>query len=109
MVMTVLEGRIDPKKSMALKAAYISGIDNLPPQIHQMCLVNSLIDPTLWQIITIWRSNEALEEMKRYGTPSGVLMFRAAGVEPTLTQFEVASYIRGPKAFSQVTISASQR
>jgi hypothetical protein len=42
----------------------------------------------------LWTSREALMAMRQQGgTPAGVLMFRAAGAEPSLSVYEVASTI----------------
>jgi hypothetical protein len=47
--------------------------------------VHSTEDPTLWRVISVWRSREALDEYRRsVETPGGVLMFRAAGAEPAV-------------------------
>ncbi len=53
-------------------------------------ITQSATDKTLWQIISVWKSREALEEMRNSGqTPAGILMFRAAGAEPKLAIFDV--------------------
>jgi hypothetical protein len=36
--------------------------------------------------------------MRQAGTPAGVLMFRAAGVEPSLSLYDVISTIEAPPA-----------
>ena len=92
MVMTILEARVTPEKSAALEQAFQVGIGRMPPQLAQTFLVHSAADSTLWRIISVWRSREALEEMRRSTeTPDGVLMFRAAGAEPTLSVFDVVT------------------
>jgi len=48
----------------------------------------------------VWR-REALDEYRRsVETPGGVLRFRAAGAEPTLSIFDVAVHVGGPSATS---------
>jgi hypothetical protein len=55
--------------------------------------VQSLKDASLWQILTVWQSREALDAMRRTGeTPRGVLMFRAAGAEPTLSVLDLRAH-----------------
>lgn len=89
MVLTILEAHVVPECATELTAAFDSAIGHPPPQLVSTQLVRSTADPTLWRLQTIWRSREALDEMRRTGTPAGVLMFRAAGAEPTLSIFDV--------------------
>jgi len=90
--MTILEARVTPEKWGALEQAFRVGIGQMPPQLAQTFLVHSAADSTLWRIISVWRSREALEEMRRSTeTPDGVLMFRAAGAEPALSVFDVVT------------------
>jgi len=90
MVITVLEAHLALDKVPALQAAYTKGLADLPPQITQTFLLQSTADETLWQIITVWKSRAALDEMRRsVETPAGVLMFRAAGAEPKISVYSV--------------------
>ena len=92
MVMTILEANVAPQNWAALLQAYQAGAGQLPPQLSQTMLVQSSADKSIWRIISIWRSREGLEEMRRTtATPAGVLMFRAAGAEPTLSIYDIAS------------------
>ena len=91
MVMTVLEAQVAEEQWAALQDAYATGIQQLEPGIVQTFLVHSRSDSAVWRIMTIWASREALQSMRQSGkTPTGVLMFRAAGAEPTLSVFDVA-------------------
>ena len=93
MVMTILEGRLAPEKWPTLEQAYKKIAEQLPPQMTQTFLVHSTAEPTLWRIISVWRSRQALEEMRRSTeTPGGVLVFREAGAEPTLSVFDVVEH-----------------
>jgi len=92
MVITILEAHVDDDKASVLQAAYRKGLDELPPQMTQTFLLQSMADKTLWQIISVWKSREALDEMRNSGeTPAGILMFRMAGAEPKLTIFAVSA------------------
>ena len=94
MVITILEARVAPDMVPALAVAYENGLSHLPPQMMQTFLMNSTTDKSIWRILSVWKSREALEEMRRSReTPEGILMFRAAGVEePQLSIFDVAAY-----------------
>ncbi len=92
MIMTVLEGKVSSDKSSILLDAYKETTKDLPPEIVKTYIVKNVENENTWRIITIWRSKEALEEMKKHGTPAGVLMFRSVDTEPTLSIYEVVEY-----------------
>ena len=96
-VITILEAHVAPENWKALERAYKSETEKKPPQLIQSFLIRSAADPTLWRIITVWLSREALEEMRAEGTPAGVLMFRAAKTEPSLSIFDVIAEVSGAK------------
>jgi hypothetical protein len=90
MVITILEAPVVQDKWEVLKEVYGSGTDELPPPIAETFLAQSATDPTVWRIMTVWRSREALDDYRQsVETPEGVLMFRAAGAEPTLSIFDI--------------------
>jgi len=94
MVITILEAHVTADQAEALERAYQEAIKELEAGIQQTFLLHSLADTNLWQIITVWQSREALNTMRQSGqTPRGVLIFRAAGAEPTLTVHNVAAHI----------------
>ena len=95
MVMTVLEAKIPQERIADLNAEFRRQTSDIPPQMVETFLVQGVSDPTLWRAISVWRSREALDEMRRSTTtPAGVLIFRAAGAEPTLAIFDVVANIR---------------
>jgi len=97
MVITILEAQVATDKAAVLEAAYDQGIERLDAGITQTFLVRGSKDSTVWRIITVWESRDALEEMRRSGeTPRGVLMFRAANAEPMLSVFDVVAHAVTP-------------
>jgi heme-degrading monooxygenase HmoA len=93
MIMTVLEAYVEQRNWNKLIVEYNYEIKNLDPGIIKTFLVQNTSDPTLWQIITVWESMEALTAMRQSGeTPRGVKMFAAAGAEPQLMILEVHSW-----------------
>ncbi len=99
MVMTILEAHVAPEKRAALEQAFQTSIQHLDTGIVQTFLVHDAKDPTLWRIMTVWSSREALDAMRQSGeTPRGVLMFREAGAEPTLSVFNIAQHAAEPTA-----------
>ena len=93
MVITILEAQVAPGKAALLEEAYKQGIENLDAGIAQTFLLRSSKDASLWQIVTVWQSREALDAMRHSSdTPRGVLMFRTAAAEPVLSVFEVMAH-----------------
>ena len=87
--MTVLEARVLPDRAAELKRLY-EGAGPLPSQMLQAILVQSATDPLVWRGISIWRSRAALEEYRRsISTPTGIMMFRSVGAEPTISVWDV--------------------
>ncbi len=90
MVITILEAHVNTENWAAFQGDFKNRITQLPPQMLQTFLLQGASDQTLWQIVSVWKSREALDEMRNSGeTPTGVLMFRAAGAEPKLSIFNV--------------------
>lgn len=90
-VMSILEADMPPEKAAKLEANYAEGIKALDPGIIQTFLIKN---GAKCKIITIWESREALNAMKSKGTPKSVLMFRYAGVEPTLLTYEIVNSVK---------------
>ncbi len=89
MVITTLEARVPPEKWQALEQAYKEAIVALERGMVETFLLHSVKELAVWQIVTVWESRAALDEMRNSGqTPRGVLIFRAAGAEPTLAIFD---------------------
>lgn len=93
MLLTILEAQVPAGQEAALQAAYAAKAGELPPGLVRSDLLRDSRDATRWRIQTWWASREALDAMRSAGTPAGVLMFRAAGAEPTLTIFDVVASI----------------
>ena len=98
MVLTILEATVAPERVPDLEAAFRSAAPSVPPGFIRSHLVSSATDPSRWRIETLWSSRDALAAMRQAGTPAGVLMFRAAGADPSLTLYNVAATIEAPAA-----------
>ena len=90
-IVTILEASVSEEKWGNLRNAYRAVKAKRPaPMPLQSFLVQMKENPSLWRIITVWESMEILQKMKNSGgIPAGVLIFRHAGGEPTLSIFEV--------------------
>jgi heme-degrading monooxygenase HmoA len=94
MILTILEASVPAGNEEALIAAYReAGVHERPPGLVRSELQRDARDATRWRIQTWWESREVLDAMRRAGTPAGVLMFRSAGAEPTLTLYEIVESI----------------
>lgn len=92
MVVTMVEGEIEPSREADLLAAYRATIaGGLGEQLIETFLLHEDGSPR-WRIVTVWRSRADLEELRGSGvTPPAMMIFRAAGVDqPRLSIFEVA-------------------
>jgi hypothetical protein len=93
-VISILEAEMPADKVAKLEANYAEGIKQLDPGIVQTFLIKN---GGKCKIITLWESREAVNAMKSKGTPKGVLMFRYAGVEPTLLVYDVVNSVSADK------------
>jgi hypothetical protein len=91
MVATYLEARLALGASEKLITAYHEATRKLESGIERSYLLQDPDDPMQWRIVTLWENREAIERMKeKVGTPRGILIFRAAGAEPTFSVLDVA-------------------
>ncbi len=89
-VLSVTSATVPPESEAAVIDAYRVATSTLPHMVLRTFLVKG--DAGDWQIITLWRSREQLEEYRRsVDTPAGIKIFRDAGAEPTVRVFEVAA------------------
>jgi len=93
MVMTVLRARVAPDRVEDLERVYREGVAKLPPDIVETFLVRDSHDPSLFCIITLWVSAEALARMRASTEkPRGIQMFEAAGAKPDIEIFDVVTH-----------------
>jgi len=96
MVMTILEAHVVPDRSEDLAHIYREGTSVIPPGIVETFLVRDSRDTTLYRIVTVWDSLEALEKMRATGVkPKGVQIFEAVGATPILTILDIVVHQRG--------------
>jgi uncharacterized protein (TIGR02246 family) len=107
MIVTVLEAIVPEHGADLLRRAFdAAGARPVPPGLVRAELVRDARDPQRWRIVTHWSTREALEAMRGAGTPAGVLMFRSAGAEPSLTVLEVAASLPSPGSGDAAEIAA---
>ena len=89
MIVTILEGKLSPDKIPLFKKKYNKILQNRPSSLVKTYLLLDTENQNTCKIISVWKSKEDLEEMRKKGTPAGVLLVREAGVEPSLSIYEV--------------------
>lgn len=90
MVITVLEAQVAHDRVSDLERAYREATSQIPPDIVETFLVRDAADATVFRIMTVWVSREALEKMRVSGAkPKGVQIFEAAGATPKLLVLDV--------------------
>lgn len=93
MILTQLEGKVTPEHWGTLKQTFAKALEQVPSAIYQTYLAQDEAENDIWRIVTIWKSRQALQDYRAsVKMPEGILMFRAAGAEPTLSICEVVDY-----------------
>ncbi len=88
-IVTILEANVSQENWENLQKTYQELGKKSEMRPTQSFLVQNKETPTLWRIISIWQDMESLQKVKQSGeTPTGILIFRAAGAEPKLEVFE---------------------
>jgi quinol monooxygenase YgiN len=97
MVITILEAQVEAQQVGALERAYREMTAGSPPAgALETFLTRDSQDRSLFRIMTVWASREALEQMRAsVNKPGGVLIFEAAGATPTLSTLDVVVHVRG--------------
>jgi heme-degrading monooxygenase HmoA len=93
MVITILEALVSSEHWSDFHKDFQQRTLDLPPQMVRTYLLQDAKDRDSWKIISVWKSREALDEMRNSGeTPTGVLMFRSVGADPKLSIFDVPGF-----------------
>ena len=93
MIVTQLEGKVSSDQWDTLQQTFYEAGQQLPSAIDRSYLIQDQAAQDMWRILTIWKSKQALQEYRAsINTPGGVLIFREAGAEPTLSISEVIEH-----------------
>lgn len=84
-IITIVEAEVEEVKQPLLEKKYSEQSMNLPEGITQTFLLQSQRDPQRWRIMTHWRSQQDLDQMRAStDTPVAVMVFKAVGATPQL-------------------------
>jgi hypothetical protein len=90
MVMSVLEANVPPNKWEELKVSFRHSTKLLPPQICETLLVQSIDDPQLWKVVTVWHIKKHIRRVQDTMRQCGAAeIFRAIGIEPLQGIFNI--------------------
>ena len=92
MMVTVLEAHVARDRIGDLESAWRDGSRALPPGLVESFLVRDAGDDTVFRIITVWSSREALAKMRAsVDKPKGGQFFEAAGATLQLSILDVVA------------------
>jgi hypothetical protein len=93
MVMVVWDAQVPQDRWATPEQAYANGQSQRPAAIRAGFLLQDTADPTRWRLTGMWESREALDAFCQSGaTPGALLIFRAAGVEPSMSVFDIKAH-----------------
>lgn len=90
MHMTILRGHVSLANRSQLEQDYSKAMRHPPDGMLKSYLVHAADDNTLWQIITIWKSQDDYEQARKSGAAQVCMqMFCDAGSTPERANFHV--------------------
>jgi hypothetical protein len=96
MIVSMLEANVEEARTEELVSQFEASGESLPRAIVESFLLHDA-SSEMWRIVTVWENEEALDGYRKsVETPGGVLMFRSAGAEPSLSVFEVKAHADHP-------------
>jgi heme-degrading monooxygenase HmoA len=86
MFVTMVEGAVEPEHEGDLRGAWSTRTaGELPPGLIESSLLQG--DRGIWRIVTVWESRDAVMAMRASGRPAALLMFEAAGSNPSVSMW----------------------
>ncbi len=99
MTLVVMKAEVPREQWEALTRAFDQIMENRPTTIVESFLAQDKLDPTLWRIMTIWESQDALDA---YSASHAYLpdaqVFQLVGVTPVTMVSELFGYVQGEDA-----------
>lgn len=90
MFITILRGQVAHENWVRLQLHYDKLVNSLPEGLLDTYLIQSHEQPTLWEIITIWKNEEAFEKGRaQKKTEAAELLFCDSGSIPEIQSFQV--------------------
>lgn len=93
MIITILEGHVPANRWNDFENSYRQVIKHVPVQIKETFLLQDENDPTLWRVISVWKSREDFNEIKFNPIfHTCAELYSAVGVESSRRIFEVKAH-----------------
>lgn len=104
MVMSVLEASVPSSKWDELKLAFRHSTELLPPQICETLLIQSIDDPQIWKVVTLWHEKRHIKRVQDSMRQCGAAeIFRSIGIKPNQCLYNIMSTAREPDLGSDLT------
>ena len=88
MFLTMVEATVASERESDLRAAWAAETAGaLPSGLVESWLVRG--EGGSWRVVTVWESRDAVLAMRSAGRPAAVVMFEAAGAEPSVSMWTV--------------------
>lgn len=95
-VVTILEAEVEQSNWTLLEITYKKETNNIPESIKQTFLLHSQKEPLRWRIVTHWRSQNDLDQMRASEEiPVAVRIFQAAHAKPSLEIWDSEAHFLG--------------
>lgn len=95
-IVSMLEANVQEARTEELVSQFEASGESLPRAIVESFLLHDA-SSEMWRIVAVWENEEALDgNRESVETPGGVLMFRSAGAEPSLSVFEAKTHADHP-------------
>ena len=93
-MLVTLEAQVPEDQWEALERAYAHAMTHRPDTVLMSLLTHDGHNPTLWRILTVWESREALIAHYESGaTMPSMYAFHLVGIEPEGTPSDVVAYV----------------
>ncbi len=93
-VITLVKGRVPSTKMREFKEGYKSLKEQPKPHgLIASYLLQDTHDNEIYMIETVWKSEEALERMRKDETPAAPALFQKVGSQPSLKIYNVSDTI----------------
>ncbi len=90
MFLTILHGHVSKENRRALEESFEKKAKHPPEGLMQSFLIHDKQDKSDWQIISIWRSEDAYQEARAAGkTDTCETLFLEAGSQPQRRHYDV--------------------
>lgn len=96
-IITILEAEVAEDKWQLLKQTFENETTQVPEGILETSLLQSQSQLERWRIVTHWRSQNDLDQMRAtVEVPVGVRIFQAVGATPQLELWHAETHLLGP-------------